>query len=265
MDFGALAKRAGKIARDNSPAILTAIGVTGVVTTAYLTGKATFKAAEILREAEEIRKTEFGGPGFEPGDEELMWNDKFELVWKLYIPAAGSAVMTASAIIFANRIGNRRVAALISAYNISEKAFEEYRDKVLEKMGPKREQTVKDEIAQDRVTKNPVSKSQLVVIQNGGATLCMDLHSGRYFNSDMETIRKAVNDLNAQVINESYASLTDFWDRLGLPRTAESDEIGWSTDRLLEVDYSATLDEHGKPCMTIGFRASPIRGYASSY
>jgi len=258
MDFGALAKRAGKIARDNSPAILTAIGVTGVVTTAYLTGKATFKAAEILRDAEEIRKTEFE-------EDELAFQNKFELVWKLYIPAAGSAVMTASAIIFANRIGNRRIAALISAYNISEKAFEEYRDKVLEKMGPKREQTVKDEIAQDRVTKNPVSKSQLVVIQNGGTTLCMDLHSGRYFNSDMETIRKAVNDLNAQVINESYASLTDFWDRLGLPRTAESDEIGWSTDRLLEVDYSATLDEHGKPCMTIGFRASPIRGYASSY
>jgi hypothetical protein len=258
MDFGALAKRAGKIARDNSPAILTAIGVTGVVTTAYLTGKATFKAAEILRDAEEIRKTEFE-------EDELSFQNKFELVWKLYIPAAGSALMTATAIICANRIGNRRVAALISAYNISEKAFEEYRSKVLEKMGPKREQTVKDEIAQDRVTENPVSKSQLVVIQNGGTTLCMDLHSGRYFNSDMETIRKAVNDLNAQVINETYASLTDFWDRIGLPRTSESDYIGWSTDKLLEVDYSATLDEHNKPCMTIGFRTTPIRGYASSY
>ena len=263
MDFGALAKRAGKIARDNSPAILTAIGVTGVVTTAYLTGKATFKAAEILNQEHIKRFDEADVTGEDIKPIELQ--EKFELVWKLYIPAAGSAVMTANAIIFANRIGNRRVAALISAYNISEKAFEEYREKVLEKMGPKREQTVKDEIAQDRVNKNPVSKSQLVVIQNGGTTLCMDLHSGRYFNSDMETIRKAVNDLNSQVINESYASLTDFWDRLGLPRTAESDEIGWSTDRLLEVDYSATLDEHGKPCMTIGFRASPIRGYASSY
>ena len=41
-------KQAEKFASDNSPAILTALGLTGVLTTAYLSGKASFNAYDIL-------------------------------------------------------------------------------------------------------------------------------------------------------------------------------------------------------------------------
>ncbi len=75
MTFHELVKKSEKPITDNSPAILTAIGVTGTLTTAYLTGKATFKAAEILQaEFEEYRP--------------CTTKEKAQFVWKLYIPAA---------------------------------------------------------------------------------------------------------------------------------------------------------------------------------
>jgi hypothetical protein len=246
MSFADLVKRASKLATDNSPAILTAIGVTGVVTTAYLTGKATFKAAEILNN--DVR-----GELLEP-------REKVELVWKLYIPAAGTAVTTIACIILADRIGTRRAAAVAAAYTLSEKAFEEYKKKVVEKIGEKKEQEVRDEIAQDRVNERPVSSSQ-VIITGEGDVLCFDRFTGRYFESSIDKLRKAENETNHQVLNDFYASLSDFYHRVGLPATSMSDDVGWNSDKLLMLDISATLSENDRPCIAVGFSVAPVRGY----
>jgi len=256
MKLGILAKRAGKLAGDNTPAILTAIGVTGAITTAYLTGKASFKAAEILA----LERNQFLEGHTEDEFEDIPFKEKMDLVWKLYVPAAASAVLTVTAIISANHIGTRRAAALASAYSLSEKAYGEYKGKVLEKFGEKKEQTVRDELAQDKVNKTPSTKQEIILMPH--EVLCFDAFTGRYFKSDMETLRKAVNDINEQVINNTYAPLTDYYDLIGLARTDESDEIGWNTDELLKVDYSTTLSDDGRPCISITFSARPVRNYS---
>lgn len=256
MTFGDIAKRLGKLAVDNSPAILTAIGATGVLTTAYLAGSASFKAAEILKEEEE-RKAQLV-----PEDGPLDNREKFEAVWKLYIPAASCAVLTMSAIIMANRIGARRTAAFVSAYSLSEKAFDEYKKKVREKVGPKKEGEIRDEIAQDRISANPPPPTREIIIAGGGDVLCHDLRSGRYFKSDMETLKRAQNNVNYRVVNYSYASLSDFYDEIGLPRTEDSEEVGWTTDELLELLFSTALTEDGRPCIAFSFSMTkPIRGF----
>lgn len=252
MSFGSLSKHARKFVIDNTPGILTALGVTGALTTAYLTGKASFKAAEIIANAQE--KYDFDEKG-----RPLETQEKVELVWKEYIPAAGVAAATIACIIGANHIGTRRAAALASAYSLSEKAFTEYKDKVVEKVGEKKNQQIHDEIAQDRMSKDPASSSKVVVLT--GEILCYDRWSGRYFTSDMETIRKAVNDINAQINNDYYASLTDLYDRIGLDATDESDEVGWNSDKLLDVTFSTMQSDTGKPCLTIAFDVRPIRGF----
>ena len=58
-----------------------------------------------------------------------------------------------------------------------------------------------------------------------------------------------------------YASLTDFYDEIGLPETAVSGYVGWNTDELLEVTYSSILSDDGKPVLAIDFRADPLNGY----
>lgn len=267
MDFGILFKRAGKVAAENSPAILTAIGVTGTLTTAYLAAKAGFKSVDVLKEAEE-KKIEENRDGSELSDEEKRDPNRFQLtkkeqadaVWKLYTPAAASAALTVAAIICAVRVQDRRNAALLSAYTAAEKGFKEYREKTLEKVGKKKEQEVRDEIAQDHVTNNPASKAEIILVSEG-SVLCRDEYSGRYFTSDMETIRKAENDINYDILNEGYASLTDFWDKIGISQTSDSDDLGWSSDEKFEIDYSTTLSENNRPCIAITFRNRPVPSF----
>lgn len=255
MNFGAMIAKARKATADNTPMILTVVGATGLVTTAILTGQATFKAAEVLRIEQEKLDLE---------DEpvELTPKQKVELTWLLYVPAVGTGITTFACIIAANRIHTRRAAALASAYSLSQEAFREYKDKVVTKLGEKKEQAVRDEIAQDRVNKNPPAE---IIVFGGGEALCLDKHSGRYFNSTLEGLKKAQNDINYRIIHDSYASLSDFWDLIGLPKTAESDEIGWNTDTGLEIEYSTAMTPDGRPCITINFQTTPGRGYFSVY
>lgn len=246
MSLTNLLRRAEGLLVNNSPAILTAVGVTGAIATAYLASTATLKAHKLIEEEERSNEV-----SLEPAE-------KVRLVWQVYLPAAASATVTVAAIIGANRIGNRRGAALAVAYTLSEKAFLEYRDKMVEKLGPKKEELARAEIAQARVDKNPVNNNQVIIAN--GEVLCYDTFTGRYFRSDLETIRKAQNDINAEVINSSYASLSDFYDFVGLPRTSVSDDIGWNADELLDIKFSAVLIDN-KPAMSIAFNAVPTRHY----
>jgi hypothetical protein len=253
MGLGDIARRLAKLTADNSPVILTAIGVVGTLTTAYLTGKASFKAAQILDDHETLVLQKEAEP--------LTTREKAQTVWKLYIPPASSAVCTIACIILANRIGGRRAAALAAAYAISERGFEEYRQKVAEKIGMTKEQKVRDEIAQDRVNRNPPPGNEVVLLGDG-SVLCQDHFSGRYFLSDMETLKKAQNDINYTLINDYYASLTDFYQKVGLPSTGISDEFGWNANRLLELSFSTTLaPESNKPCLVVDFVVTPIRNF----
>lgn len=263
MNIGAIVSRARKAAADNTPTILTAIGVTGTITTVILASRASFKAAEILADYEEANEKFHNNEILSPEEYEATFEfrPRLEKTWKLYIPAATTGIITLACIVTANHVNTRRAAALASAYSISQEAFREYKDKVFEKIGEKKESVIRDEIAQDRVNKNPPG----LVILDGNDVLCLDTHSGRYFNCDMESIRKAVNDINWQIQNENYASLTDFWELLGLSRTADSDEIGWNTDTKFDVQYSAALSEGGKPVLAINFRTVPVRSYYKLY
>jgi hypothetical protein len=246
VNFSEQANRVGKLIADNSPAILTAVGAVGVVSTAFLTGKATFKAADIIRREQQ----EFT----------LDAKDKVELVWKEYIPAVATGAVSVAAIVFANRVGSRRAAAVATAYTLTEKAYAEYRQKIVEKIGGKKEEEYRAEIAQERVNDNPVSQS--VVIIGGGTVLCYEPFTGRYFMSSVEDLKKAQNDTNYQILHDGYASLGDFYDRVGLPKTGVSDEIGWNAEnRQLELRFAAVMSDDQRPCISVEFNHEPIRSF----
>lgn len=250
MNFGTLAKRLGKLAVENSPVLLTAAGVTGALATAYLTGTASFKAAEILREEQNERSnSSFDGT--------LEFKEKAELVWKEYIPAAVTATITVAAIISANRIGERRAAALASAYSISQQALTEYKKKVAQTLGEKKAQRITDDIAKDHIDANPSSQSHIFVTDRGEHR-CFDLYTKRYFTGDIHKIKTAEIDLNFKILNEGYAALSDFWDLLGLDHSGGSDDLGWNTDRKFELEYTYLPDDRDRPCLAIGFKTLPI-------
>lgn len=222
-----------KSLRDNSPAILTAIGVSGTLSTAYLAGKASYEI----------------GYGFY---DDMPTKDYFKKHWKKYIPAAISATITVGCVIASNRIGSKRAAAAYSLLSISEKALHEYREKVVETIGVRKEQGVRDALVQDKVDANP-PKSKEIIIAAGGDVLCLELHTGRYFKSDIETLRKAENQLNARIHREMYATLSDFYSIVGLPYTSNSDDVGWDTDKLMELKFTTVLADNGQPCIAFDY------------
>jgi Family of unknown function (DUF6353) len=254
MNIRDIVAKAAKLVSDNSPAILTAIGVTGTITTAYLTGKASYKAAEIIKK-ERIANSISPNPKMEPD-----LKDDIKAVWKLYIPAVSTGALTVAAIVVANRIGTRRAAAIAAAYAISQEAWDEYKEKVVDKIGSTKEQKIRDEIAQDQVDRNPV-KTKEIIITGTGEHRCYDSISGRYFKSSMETLRRSQNDINAQIISDNFATLAEFWTLIGLPITPYSKAVGWNVDKLLELEFSSVLGTDGEPCLSFHYTVYPTKDY----
>ena len=161
----------------HSPEILTGIGIAGMVTTTVLAVRATPKALALIEEAKKEH------------EEKLTPAKTIKATWKCYIPAAVMGTASTLCLIGARTVSARRTAALAAAYQISETALSEYREKVVETIGEKKEQVVRDAIAKDHVEAKPVSKSEVIITEKGN-TLCYDALSGRYFKSDIEQIKK---------------------------------------------------------------------------
>lgn len=250
-----IAHQAVKMAKDNSPLILTAIGVAGTVTTAVLSYRTAVRVTEVI--SEDILEQK----ALNPNERYFRTRrEDFELVWKEFIPPVLAGVGTIACIICANRIGTRRAAAMAAAYSLSERAMSEYKDKVVEQIGKNKEQKIRDEIAQDRVNRNP-PREDLTIIGDLEVR-CMEQYTGRYFSSNMETLKSAQNAVNHQILSGTdSASLSDFYDRVGLNHTGVSDEVGWNLDNLLELTFSTTVDEKNRPVLVFDYKVVPVRNY----
>lgn len=251
-----LLKGAERFTVANSPAILTAVGVAGVVTTGVLAFRGGLKASDILAEEWLLRM------GEDDKFEELTLVEKVTKTWQCYTPACGVGLLTIGAVIGANRIGTRRTVAMAAAFSLTEKAYEEYRETVQEKFGKKKSDETREETARKRVNKNGPTEENTVIVTNGGDQIFQDSWSGRYFKSTMESVQQAVNQLNHVVNMEGQASLTDFYELLGLTRTAESDELGWKAEKLLDVYFDAVMHDAGNvPVIAMEYRVTPSRDY----
>lgn len=235
--------------KKNSPVILTAVGITGMVTSTVLAVKATPLALDLISEAE-----------FEKG-EELTKKEVIKATWKPYMPAVGTAVFSIACIIGANSIHMRRSAALATAYKLSQSALHEFKEKAVEVVGEKKVSEIKQKVNQDKVDKDPVSKTE-VIITDKGKTLMYDTISGRYFESSIEEINKIVNELNRDMLSDMYISLNQFYSAIGLQHTKSGYDLGWQCDKgLIEVDFGATIADDGRPCITIDFPYPPHYGF----
>lgn len=264
-------KNVGIILAKNSPTILTGLGVAGLITTTVMAVKATPKALSIIDDEvyKRYKKETDGNKSFGEwlGTENgydisarlkvIPVRDIIKHTWKCYIPAAIMGGLTVGCIISANSVNLRRNAALASAYSLSEVALKEYKAKVAETIGKTKEQKIKDDIAKDKIDKNPVNNKE-VIITGKGETLCYDLLSGRYFKSDIETIRKALNRVSRTMLSEMFVSLNDVYYELGLPHAKMGDLLGWHIDDgIIEADFSSHLATDGTPCLAISFSVEP--------
>lgn len=229
----------------HSPEILTGIGITGLLTTTVLAVKATPKALQLINDEKELHY------------KELNAIDIIKIAWKPYIPAGLLAIASTSCIIGASSINYKRNAALATAYAISERTLVRYRDKVIETLGEKKEKEIKQQVSQDEVNQNKKNDNSIIITSKGN-TLCMDSFSGRYFRSDIDSIKKAINKLNRDLTYNQYVSLNELYGEIGLADVKNGSLLGWNLDTgLIEPTFSTCLAENDEPCVVIDYMVQP--------
>lgn len=247
----------------HSPEILTGIGIAGMITTTVMAVRATPKALMLIEEEKrhmneklliEAKKNEYKNCA------RINKLDAVKLVqttWTCYIPAVVTGVLSISCLIGASTVNIRRNAALATAYSLSESVLKEYQEKVVENIGEKKEQEIRDLIAKDKLKQDPVINKE-VIITGRGETLCYDTITSRYFKCDIEKIRKVENELNKRLISEMYISLNEFYYEIGLRQTDVGNDLGWNIqDGLIDFEFSSQLAEDDTPCLVIGYRIAP--------
>lgn len=234
---------------NHSPAILTGIGIAGMVSTTVFAVRVTPKALRLINQAENEK------------NDDLTKTEIVKTCWRIYIPAVVTGAASIACLIGANSVHTKRNAALAAAYTLSDTAFREYKEKVIETIGEEKERIVKEKVSEEKLKKDPVTKKE-VYITDKGDILCYDIISGRYFTSNRDIIMKAENIINRQIVNDMYASLNDFYSEIGLSSLSIGDELGWNIDDgQIEIDFDSLIADDGRPCLVVDYNVSPKRGY----
>lgn len=234
----------------HSPEILTGLGISGMIFSTIYAVKSTPKALMLIDKEKKEKKKD-----------KLTTKEIVKITWKCYIPSVISTVASSACIIGASAINLKRNTALATAYSLSESALKLYQEKVIETIGEKKEQEIRDNLAEERLKQHPIAASE-VIITDKGNTLCFDSVSGRYFKSDIETLRRAVNELNRRMTINMSMSLNDYYYEIGLDGIKVGDSLGWNVNKaLIELIFSSKIAEDGTPCLVVDFRSMPEYDY----
>lgn len=259
IDVSRLAAAGLRGLKKRAPEILTGVGISGMIATTVLAVKATPEAQRRIEQKKKELKTD-----------KLTIRQTVEAAWKCYIPAGVTGVTSIGCLIGASRINFKRNAALATMVGMSDAALKEYRDKVKETIGDKKEEAVLQAIDRDRVEKDPPPKEMQEPPVTAGLAqpvLCYESMFGQYFWSDKESILKAVNKLNWQMNNgsEPYISVNEFLMEIGANPVKVGDLMGWKTSRgLIEVRFSSQLVNGRMPCLVVSHVNPPDYGYSDA-
>lgn len=254
-------KVASQFVVENSPTILTALGICGGATAIVLAIKETPKAIDDIQELEKEELHEAAESEEETPVVHHRIMPRVKIYAKAYWPTVLMFTSSAICVIFANKIHLKRNAALLAAYQLSTMNLNDLKKKIEEVDGKKKLKALEDDISKDKVTTNPVPSNITVI--GPGDHLIYDVPSGRYFRSNIENVRKAVFEINTQLQATNCATLNDFYDYLGIDHIGIGNDLGWRcysiNDCLLEMEYSSHIAENGVPCLVLKYEVSPLR------
>lgn len=269
-----LAKKGTNEIVKHSPEILTTMCVTGTVVTVITAVRATPEAIRLLDDAavlkynsldicEEVSYNEW--LGCDENSENsgcidvrsrlrvLTPAEIIQATWKCYMPSIVLGCLSIGCGIGAQSINSRRNIALASAYSLAEDAFNDYKSHVVDRIDEVKQQEIVDAIGEDKVQNAECTD----IVANNGEHLFYDSLTGRYFKSDLQKVRAAINDFNEELINDIYGTMNDWFFLIGLPSIKIGDDLGWNTDKLLKVSFSSQITLRDEPCIVVLYDSLP--------
>lgn len=252
VDINELKNKIGKSTVDHLPEILTTVGVVGAIATPVLVYKAKPKIDDIL-DSDEYKRSFANAET--PFKEKTVY---LEYTWREWAPAFICGLLTVTAIIGAHVSSSKQKAMVLAAYGATSTALNEYRKHANEIIkDPKKIKDLDNVVAKKTMEQNPPSKKDVKKSHSTEDTLFFDWLTGRYFWSNKNKIDEAVNRTNFEINNSMWSSLNQFYDFLGLDSVGIGEDIGWNTDRLLEITYSSKLTDDMKSAVVMEFRTLP--------
>lgn len=259
-----------KCVRKNSPAMLLALGIASGVSAVVLAVKKTSSAKDEIYEETQIKQHETGDK-----QAKLTPKEVFRVVWKKYIPVVALVVTSIILILSSSGVVHRRYEALSSAYGLLAASNSEYVDKVIETVGQHKEQTIREEIAKDKMRKvEQVTNPDDIVKTGHGETRMVDTLGGREFYASIDYLKSVQNRLNKQIIDsyssgcDAFVTLNDLYDEIGLAGTKFGEMHGWTCEscydkkNFIELDFVAMMAADGEtPIVGVVFKNLPVDIY----
>ena len=245
-----------------SPEILLATGIMSAVASTVMACKATLKLTDVLDESKEtidkIHEVAANGgvPVSEDSSEMVVYSQddaKKDLtityvqtavkVAKLYAPSITLGILSATCILASHNVMRKRNVALAAAYTTVDKAFKDYRGRVVERFGEKvdkelrydiKAKKVEEKIVDPETGKEKKTKEIKDFVNAAGdeyATIFDKKHAPHGWENDknynLMFLKAQQNQLNDRLAAEGYLFLNDVYYALGMPRTKMGQYVGW--------------------------------------
>lgn len=245
-----------------SPELLIAGGIAGVIISGIMACKATVKACEVAEEAKEtidvIHEAEKNGVT-NAGKTYSADDTKKDLAIayvqtglkyaKLYAPSVILGAASISCILVSHRMMKQRMAAVAAALSATERAFKDYRARVMERFGEQVEKEIRYQIKAKEVERtvtdeNGEEKKVKDVVGVPGAEGWDPSRYSPYarifdeshpqWTKDAEMNRYYLLARQAQATDmlraHGHLFLNEVYDMLGFPRTKAGAVVGWLYD-----------------------------------
>lgn len=248
----------GDECKKNSPALLIFAGIASMAATMIMVNRVAPKAKIVLDEIHDRRDTDETRPEVITARDKALdiWND-FKAVAPFYAPAAVTFIVGSACIIGSYKISTKRLTAITTAYGIAENRLQEYQKKVIEKIGPEKEQEIRDEIAEKHMKE--VEEKEGLPELHDGLELWYDDMSKRYFRASLQDIYDAKEHVNV-TLQGSPVKLNEFYCVLGLEEVEAMDIYEWPEGGRLDIRFGSHICKDGITSCTALFYDVPVGG-----
>ena len=240
-------KRTGKFVSGNSTTILTFTGLSLFGISLYETGKHAHEAKEKLEELDREIELECQYDHADPPTKLQKFIRQTKVVTPIMAPTIISASLGTACIIGAQRANTKKVAALTTAYELSEQYRRDYAQKVKEKFGEKAESEVKDEYYREKSQEVMPSgpKDSCIICTGHGDQLFFDTGTNTYVRASVQWLEKCRVDISQIIFANDYASVNEWRDIFGLGCCTFGNYLGWNNkedlhghERLIDMRWN---------------------------
>lgn len=233
----------------HSPVLLFGAGLVGVGTTVVLACRATLKMEEILHEAEKQdelaqssvgKELKDGGTYSEDDAKQDRMTNKVKTAIKiagLYAPAIAVGTLTVGALTGSHVILSRRNAGLAAAYGAVQKAFTEYRERVVGEFGEEKDREFRYGVEEREMAVETDEGVSVKTVKGakaaGGRSMYAKIFDEgnknwqRQYTYNAVFIRAQQNYANDILQSRGHLFLNDVYDMLGFDRTKAGAVVGW--------------------------------------